>query len=150
MARSYEMKRKWNELKQASWEHNNTSTSNSHGKSYLNANVQLATKQTEQANAQLTKYINATYAEADNAYQQYKAAQLEANDAAADYDVLQRRFQLGVVPLHDLNQSSYQRRQTDTKVILLRLQYFAFISKVEAMERGFILTVGTEAAVAEQ
>lgn len=150
LARSYEMKRKWNELKQASWEHGNTNTSSSHGKSYLNANVQLATKQAEQANAQLTKYINATYAEADNASQQYKVAQLEANDAAADYDALQRRFQLGVVPLHDLNQSGYLRQQADAKVKLLRLQYFAIISKVEAMERGFILAGGTEAAVAEQ
>ncbi|UNK16002.1 hypothetical protein MNQ98_15750 [Paenibacillus sp. N3/727] len=150
LARSYEMKRKWNELKQASWEHSNTNTSNSHGKSYLSANVQLATKQAEQANAQLTKHVNGTYVEADNAYQQYKTAQLEANDAAADYDALQRRFQLGIVPLHDLNQSSYQRKQADTKVILLRLQYFTIISKVKAMESGFILAGGTEAAVAEQ
>lgn len=150
LARSYEMKRKWNELKQATWEHGNTKTSNSHGKSYLSANVQLANKQAEQANAQLTKQINATYAEADRACQLYKTAQLEANDAAADYDALQRRFQLGIVPVYDLNQSSYHRQQVDTKVKLLQLQYFAIISKVEAMERGFILAGGTEAAVAEQ
>ncbi|WP_161487916.1 TolC family protein [Paenibacillus glacialis] len=150
LARSYEMKRKWNELKQASWEHGNTKIANSDGKSYLSANVQLASKQTEQANAQLTKYINTTYAEADNAYEQYKNAQLDANDATADYDALQRRFQLGIVPLHDLNQSSYLRQKADMKVILLRLQYFIIISKVEAMERGFILAGGTEVAVVEQ
>ncbi|MNO44795.1 hypothetical protein D3C76_350480 [compost metagenome] len=108
----------------------------------MSTNVQLASKQTEQANAQLTKYINTTYGEADNAYEKYKNAQLEANDAAADYDALQRRFQLGIVPLHDLNQSSYLRKKADMKVILLRLQYFAITSKVEAMERGFILAGG--------
>jgi len=150
LARSYEMKRKWNELKQASWEHSNLKTSNSYEKSYLSANVQAANSQSEQVNTQLTKHIQATYAEAENAYQVYKTAQLEASDAATDYDALQRRLQLGIVPLHDLNQSSYKRQQADTKVNLLRLQYFTITCKVEVMERGFILAGGTEAVVTEQ
>jgi len=149
LARSNEMKRKWNEIKQALWEHNNTKSSSSDEKSYLSANVQVANNQAAQANVQLTKQIHATYAEAENAYQQYKTAQLEASDAAADYDALQRRLQMGIVPLHGLNQSNYERQQADTKVKLLWLQYFVVLGKVEAMERGFILE-GDAEAVAEQ
>ncbi|WP_193726834.1 TolC family protein [Paenibacillus guangzhouensis] len=150
LARSYELKRKWNELRQASWEHSNTKTSTSYEKSYLSANVGAANTQSEQANVQLTKQIHATYAEAENAYQQFKNAQFEANHAATDVEALQHRIQLGVVPLYDLNQSIYQRQQADTKVKLLRLQYFVVLSKVEAMERGFIVGASPETAVAEQ
>lgn len=150
LAQSYKLKRMWNSIKQASWEHSNTKTSTSSGKDYLSANVHLANQQAQQAKAQMTKHIRATYAEADNAYQQYKTGQLEANDAAADYDALQRRFQLGTVPVHDLNQSSFQLREAEAKAKLLRLQYFAVLNKVEAMEKGVILSAGTEEVGAEQ
>ncbi|MDK8180260.1 hypothetical protein [Paenibacillus sp. UMB4589-SE434] len=149
LARSYEMKRKWNELKQAWWEQANTKTFNAYGKSYLGATMALTVAQTKQANVQLIKHIDATYSETDHTYQLYKTAQAEANEAAIDYAIVQRRFQLGSVPSHELNQASFQRQQADMKVKLLQLQYVVMRSKVEAMEKGFIFASNTEPAITE-
>ncbi|WP_028545551.1 TolC family protein [Paenibacillus taiwanensis] len=138
VTRSHEMKRKWNELKQAWWEQANTKSSNPHGHSYLAANVALTVAQTKQAQVQLIKLIDATYSETDHTYQLYKAAQAEVNEAAANYTVVQRRFQLGSVPSYELNQASFQRQQAEAKLKLLQLQYVMLMSKVGAMEKGYI------------
>ncbi|MCG7407042.1 hypothetical protein MH117_06395 [Paenibacillus sp. ACRRX] len=149
LSRSYEMKRKWNELKQAWWEQANTKTSNAHGKSYLGAIMALTLAQTKQTNVQVMKHINATYSEADHTYQLYKTAQVEANEAAANYAMVQRCVKLGSMPSHELNQAGFQRQQADMKVKLLQLQYVVMRSKVEAMEKGFIFANNSETAITE-
>ncbi|UJF32453.1 TolC family protein [Paenibacillus hexagrammi] len=84
LTNSYQMKMAGNNIDEAVWESGHSVTQNTYGDQYLGVNQALAGQKNEQTRLELTKKIQATYHDAQNAYQACLTAKRNVNDIQAD------------------------------------------------------------------
>ncbi|SDC67315.1 hypothetical protein SAMN02799630_01139 [Paenibacillus sp. UNCCL117] len=135
---SYGMKSSANNLDEAMWQQGNTVTGSTYGSAYLGANGAIAGTKNAQTQLELTKKIEATYTEAEKAYQSCLAEARLTTEAKLDRDKMKLRYEAGVISLHDLNKVDLKVHGQETTLEAAKLKYYTLREKAKAMEKGFI------------
>ncbi|OPH56558.1 hypothetical protein BC351_26795 [Paenibacillus ferrarius] len=135
---SYQMKSSGNNIDEALWETDFSVTQNTYGNTYLGANLAINGQKNEQTKLDLTKKIQTTYHDAQNAYQAVLSEQRNLTDVQADFTKMKFRFDVGVISKHDLNKFQVKVRQNETTLAAAKLKYYVLMEKAKAMDTGFI------------
>ncbi|MEK8129325.1 TolC family protein [Paenibacillus filicis] len=135
---SYGMKTSANNLDEAVWQQSNTVTGSTYGGSYLGANTAIAGSKNVQTQLELTKKIEATYTDAEKAYQSCLAEARLTTEVKSDRDKMKLRYDAGVISLHDLNKFDLKVHGQETTLEAAKLKYYTLREKARAMEKGFI------------
>lgn len=139
LAKSYDIKIKYNDIEQARWEEIHTNTSGEDGKDYLDISTRIKEMQGEQLLVEQAKKIDQVYNEAETAYLQVLTATEQSKDALEDYNNNYIRFEKGFISAFDMNKLKFTLSQAQTKEKLAKLKYFALTQKVSSMENGLII-----------
>ncbi|MCA1294640.1 TolC family protein [Paenibacillus sp. alder61] len=139
LAKSYDIKIKYNDIEQARWEEIHTNTSGEDGKDYLDISTRIKEMQGEQLLVEQAKKIDQVYNEAETAYLQVLSATEQSKDALEDYNNNYIRFEKGFISAFDMNKLKFTLTQAQTKEKLAKLKYFALTQKVSSMENGLII-----------
>lgn len=139
LAKSYDIKIKYNDIEQARWEEVHTNTSGEDGKDYLDISTRIKEMQGEQLLVEQAKKIDQVYNEAETAYLQVLTATEQSQDALEDYNNNYIRFEKGFISAFDMNKLKFTLTQSQTKEKLAKLKYFALTQKVTSMENGLII-----------
>ncbi|WP_334071535.1 MULTISPECIES: TolC family protein [Paenibacillus] len=139
LAKSYDIKIKYNDIEQARWEEVHTNTSGEDGKDYLDISTRIKEMQGEQLLVEQAKKIDQVYNEAETAYLQVLTATEQSQDALEDYNNNYIRFEKGFISAFDMNKLKFTLTQSQAKEKLAKLKYFALTQKVTSMENGLII-----------
>ncbi|NEW09128.1 TolC family protein [Paenibacillus sp. SYP-B3998] len=135
---SYQMKTSGNNMDEAVWQSGHSVTSNTYGDTSLGLNLSITGQKNEQTKLELTKKIQTTYNDAQNAYQSALTEQRNLNDVNVDWGKMKFRYSVGVISKHDLNKFELKVHQNETTLAAAKLKYYALKEKAKAMNTGFI------------
>lgn len=125
-------------LNEALVEKSDTDIKNHYQEDALYTNIDIAKEKILQTRIDLSKKIENTYNEAQNAYEAVQTELRNNADTKTDYDKMVQRFAAGVVSKHDLDKFSFKLRQSDTMLSIAKMKYYVLAKKVSAMANGFI------------
>ncbi|WP_159886565.1 TolC family protein [Paenibacillus puerhi] len=135
---SYGMKKSANNLDESAWQQAHTVTGSTYGASYQGVNMGIAGTQNHQTQLELTQKIEATYTEAEKAYQSVLTESRLTSEAKEDREKMKLRYTAGVISLHDLNKFDLKVQSQELALEAAKLTYYARLEKAKAMEKGFI------------
>lgn len=139
LERAYQVKIASNNLDESIWQQEHTVTSSVYGDRYASVNTAIAAAQSEQTQLELTKKIEQTYAEADDAYRAYVTEVRNVEDVREDFRKMEIRYAAGVISKHDVNSFGLKLKQAEAARDVAALKCYVTQEKAEAMERGFIM-----------
>lgn len=135
---SYQMQIANQNLNGAIIEKQDTDIKNRYQEDTLYTNIDIAKEKILQARIDLSKKIENTYNDAQNAYYALQTELRNNGDIKKDYEKMAQRFDAGVVSRHDFDKFSFKLRQSETMLALAKLKYYVLTKKISAMENGFI------------
>lgn len=135
---AYQIKIASNNLDEAKWQRDLTVTSSVYSERYLSANASIAAVQNQKTQLELTKKIEATYSEADQALLAYKEELRNVQDIREDHRKMEIRYEAGAVSKHEMNAFGLKLKQAEAAQDIAAWKFYAAQEKAEAMKRGFI------------
>ncbi|MUG73577.1 hypothetical protein [Paenibacillus validus] len=120
------------------WQQEHTVTSNVYGDRYLSTNAAIAATQNRKTQLELTKKIEVTYSEANQALQAYTEEARNVEDLRVDLRRMEIRYKVGAVSKHEVNAFGLKLKQAEAERDIAALKFYAMQEKAEAMKKGFI------------
>ncbi|MDQ1909896.1 TolC family protein [Paenibacillus sp. GD4] len=136
---SYPMKTAMNQVTEAAWQASNTVTQNTYGQAYLGDQTAISSLKLQQTRLELSRKVEATYTEAEQAFEACLTEERNVQDAKLDYARMKSRYEAGLISAHDLQKLQFKITQSETALTLAKLKYFAVSKKASAMEKGLII-----------
>lgn len=138
LEQAYQIRVTSNNFDEAMWQRERSVTSNVYGDRYLSTNVTIAGTQGRKTELELTKKIEATYSEANQALQAYTEEARNVEDLRADLRRMEIRYKAGAVSKHEMNAFGLKLKQAEAARDIAALKFYAVQEKAKAMKRGFI------------
>lgn len=125
-------------LAEALFEKDSTDLKNTFQQDSLYTNIDISKEKILQTRVDLSKKIENTYNDAQNAYDTVQTELRNNADTKTDVEKMTKRFEAGVISKHDLDKFSFKLRQSGTMLSIAKLKYYVLTKKISAMDKGFI------------